>query len=465
MSSESKAFEDFSFDDDTEVAGERPLTWFDVSAIGSGEMLATNIWAWIIFIALSFGIKWTLFGFVGGAVVIGCAWYLYREMVTAVPEPGMLQSYGREGKLFSVGTAYFLLYVPVYGAFMWLEFQVVSGLLTEVWPAVPKDLWPIIVIVPIALINLAGHQITGKIQSAAVTMVLAVDIVAGFLIWKAWKAGIWHANWAPFEKVGALGFFVVTALWLAQMAGILEVQQILVDEWREFKKSRDIGLPFAFFQLALTAGLLGIGVMGLEPMNTMGKEPVPTVDAVGGVYGHHWLYIVMVIFALLGTVTTFNVYFMAMGRILALYSMQGALPKIFARYSRFAVPWFSILVLLVLSLVGAYWTNWSFIANMLSTWSVTLYFFVALFFLRMRRNRRLQRPLKQRFGSVVAWFLMAYTAVIAYAVMKSNLKASLAWFGVVVLVVLYDHFVVPRTKRGKHYRAQVLRPRLDANRL
>jgi hypothetical protein len=35
----------------------------------------------------------------------------------------------------------------------------------------------------------------------------------------------------------------------------------------------------------------------------------------------------------------------------------------------------------------------------------------------------------------------------------------------VAAVVLYDMFIVPRTKRGKFYRAQVLRRRTSAARL
>ena len=58
------------FGDDLDLVNEKPLSWFDVSAIGTGEMLFTAGWAWIVFIASSYGIKWTLIGFVAGAIVI-----------------------------------------------------------------------------------------------------------------------------------------------------------------------------------------------------------------------------------------------------------------------------------------------------------------------------------------------------------------------------------------------------------
>ena len=54
------------YDDDIELVNEKPLSWFDVSAIGTGEMLFTAGWAWIVFVASSYGIKWTLIGFVAG---------------------------------------------------------------------------------------------------------------------------------------------------------------------------------------------------------------------------------------------------------------------------------------------------------------------------------------------------------------------------------------------------------------
>src|ERR1700749_5361709 len=81
--------------DDIKLVNEKALTWFDVSAIGTGEMLFTAGWAWIVFIASSYGIMWTLFGFFGGVLVIHTAWWLYREMITSLPEPGSLQSYAR----------------------------------------------------------------------------------------------------------------------------------------------------------------------------------------------------------------------------------------------------------------------------------------------------------------------------------------------------------------------------------
>ena len=110
-------------DDDIDLVNEKPLSWFDVSAIGTGEMLFTAGWAWIVFVASSYGVKWTLIGFVAGAIVIVVAWWLYREMITAVPEPGSMQSYAREAGVFSLGTSYLILYAPVYGAFMWLELK------------------------------------------------------------------------------------------------------------------------------------------------------------------------------------------------------------------------------------------------------------------------------------------------------------------------------------------------------
>ena len=55
-------------------------------------------------------------------------------MITAVPEPGSLQSYAREAGVFSLGTSYLILYAPVYGGFMWLELIVARGLLETLVP-------------------------------------------------------------------------------------------------------------------------------------------------------------------------------------------------------------------------------------------------------------------------------------------------------------------------------------------
>jgi ABC-type xylose transport system permease subunit len=101
----------------------------------------------------------------------------------------------------------------------------------------------------------------------------------------------------------------------------------------------------------------------------------------------------------------------------------------------------------------------------LSSWSATLYLVIAIFFLRMRARKNLDRPLKVRYGVPIAWFLVIYSVLIAYGIFDLNHKAFLTWVAVVAAVVLYDQFVVPRTKRGSFYRAQVTRRRTSAARL
>lgn len=455
--------EDF---DDITLVNEKPLTWFDVSAIGTGEMLFTAGWAWIVFMASLFGIKWTLIGFVGGAIVIHAAWWLYREMITAVPEPGSLQSYAREAGLFSLGTSYLILYAPVYGAFMWLELFVAKGLLHELWPSVPEGVWPYVVLIPVVLLNLAGRQITGKVQSLLVVITLVGDIVLAIGIWTmiANRAS-WDANWASPSPVDWLTFFTVAGLWLGIMAGIMEVQQVLVDEWRNFGQSRDVGLLSAAWQLWVRQIPLALAVLSSLPIASLIVMPVPTVGVVQEKFGHNPLFYLAIFTMIVATYTTLSVYFMGMGKIVALYAQQGALPRVLGRYSSRSVPWVAILLLAAFALIGAYWTDFTFIATVLSTWSVTLYFVVALFYLLMRRRRGLERPLEVKFGTPIAAGLLAFTAVIGWAIFESNHKAFLVWCAIVAAVVVYDWAIVPRTPRGKFYRTQVLRRRTSAARL
>jgi amino acid transporter len=455
--------------DDIELVNEKPLSWFDVSAMGTGEMLFTAGWAWIVFIASAYGIKWTLIGFVAGAVVINIAWWLYREMITAVPEPGSIQSYGREAGLFSLGTSYFILYAPVYGAFMWLELLIAEGLLTLLLPAVPTEVWPYVVIVPVVALNLLGHQITGKVQAALVVVTLLGDIVLAVGVWWLFAdSGYWSQNWESPTPVTWLTLFTVGGLWLGIMAGILEVQQVLVDEWSNFKQSRDVGLLSAAWQLWIRQIPLAFGILASAPIAALILMPVPTVGIVQERLGEatsHPLFYLALITMLIATYTTLSVFFMAMGKIVALYSQQGALPRVLGRYSTRSVPWVAIMLLAVFALVGVYWRNFDFIVHMLSMWSATLYFLIALFFIRMRARKNLDRPLMVRFGLPLAWFLLGYTGLIALGITVLDWHAAAAWLGLVVVVALYDKFVVPRTKRGGFYRQQILRQRTSAERL
>ncbi len=456
-------------DDDIVLVGDKPLSWFDVSAMGTGEMLFTAGWAWIVFIASMYGIQWTIIGFFGGAAVILAAWWLYREMITAVPEPGSIQSYGREAGLFPLGTSYFLLYAPVYAGFMWLELLVAKGLFSILWPSVPAGVWPYVVLLPVVALNLMGRQITGKAQSVLVLITLVGDVLLAIgLWWLVASADVWDTNWASPSATNWLTFFTVTGLWLGMMAGILEVQQVLVDEWRGFARSRDVGLLTAPLQLWARQIPLALAVLAGAPLSILIAMPVPTVELVRvqlDETGHHPLFYLAMVTMLVATYTTMSVFFMGMGRIVSLYAQQGALPRALGRFSSRAVPWVAILLLAALALVGVYWSDFSFTLHVLAAWSATLYIVIPIFFLRMRARSDLHRPLTAKFGVAIAWGLLVYALLVAYAVYDLDPRAFQTWIALVAAVVVYDKFVVPRTPRGSHYRAEVTRKRSSAAQL
>jgi amino acid transporter len=451
--------------DDLELIGEKRLTWFDVSAIGSGEFLAVLTWGFIVYIASLYGLKWALVAFVIGMALMLVVWRLYREMVTAVPEAGWIQSWSREAGLFSVGTSYFILFVPVYAAFMWLEFATATALFQFLVPHVDKIVWPIVLIAPIAVLNLAGFQITAKLQSTLVMMMLVLNVVLGILIWSHFNSSVWSANWHGATAPGLIGVFTLAGLWIALMAGCMEAQAILVDDWDDFEKSRDRGMPMGLIELFFLEFVVGIGVLGVFPIAKLFTFPVPPVGFVDGTYGRGFLFAIVLIFVIIGNSTTFNVYFMTMGQTISTYAQQGALPRFFGTYSTRAVPWVAIVFLVALAMAGAYWTGYTFIVHMVGAWAVTLYAVVALCFLGMRRNRKLERPIVVKFGVPIAILVLAGSILMAYGILKQYPAPSYVWFGVVGVVALYDHFVVPRTARGKRYRSSVLQRRESAERL
>jgi amino acid transporter len=457
------------FDDGADnivVIDEKPLTWIDVSAIGTGELLFTGGWAWIMFIASSYGIKWTLIGFVGGALTINGAWWLYREMITAVPEAGSLQSFAREAGCFSLGTTYFVMLVPISAVFMWLELLVAQGLFHILLPSVPQAIWPYVTILPVLVLNLMGHQITGKVQAALVTATLIGDTLLGVVVWRLMAHHeFWAANWPAPTPVRWYTVFSVSGLWLAIMCGILEVQQVLVDEWSDFTRSRDIGLLSAAYSLWIRQIPLALGLMASAPLVALALMPVPTVQAVREQLGSGWVFYLCLACMLLATYTTLSVFFMAQSRILALYAQQGALPRIFARYSTRSVPWVSIIVMALFAVVGVYIANYKFLVDVLSCWSSTLYIVVAVLFVGMRRRRDLDRPLVVKYGVPIAVGLLIFASLIGATAFISNWRAGTIWAAFVAAFILYDKYVVPNTERGKMYRAQVLRRRTSAERL
>jgi amino acid transporter len=288
----------------------------------------------------------------------------------------------------------------------------------------------------------------------------------GIVVWTHFNSSVWSANLKGASAPGVIGLFTVVGLWIALMAGCLEAQGILVDDWDDFKKSRDRGMAVGLLELFFLEFVVGVGVMGVFPIAKLLNFAVPPVSFVHATYGGGFLYVLVLIWVFVGNATSFNVYFMAMGKTIATYAQQGALPRIFGRYSkRAAVPWVAIVLLIALALAGAYWTSWTFIVHMVSAWAVTLYLVGALCFLGMRRNKTLERPVKSRFGVPLAIALIVGAGLMAYGVLKAYPAPSYVWFGLVAAVALYDYFIVPRTARGKRYRQAVLRRRESAARL
>jgi amino acid transporter len=311
-----------------------------------------------------------------------------------------------------------------------------------------------------------GHQITGKVQAVLVLVTLVGDILLGVIVWKLLAHHeFWAANWGPRAPLPWYAFFTVSGMWLSIMCGILEVQQVLVDEWDDFPRSRDLGLLSAAYSLWIRQIPLSLGLMASAPLAVLVLMPVPTVQAVQEHLGFGWEFYLCLGCMLIATYTMLSVYFMAQGRILALYAQQGALPRLFARYSSRAVPWVAILVLAVCALIGVYIANYSFLVDVLSCWSSTLYILVAILFLGMRRRRDLDRPVTARYGVPVAIGLLIYSLLIGAAAFVTNWQAGATWSACVAAFVLYDMYVVPNTERGSLYRSQVLRRRTSARRL
>jgi hypothetical protein len=86
-------------------------------------------------------------------------------------------------------------------------------------------------------------------------------------------------------------------------------------------------------------------------------------------------------------------------------------------------------------------------------------------YLLLKRRKDLDRPITAKYGTPLALFLLCYTGVIGGSIVATTWKPSLTWFAIVAAVIGYDMFIVPHTKRGKFYRAQVLRRRTSAARL
>jgi amino acid transporter len=455
---------------EVEVKRHYPFGWFDVGAVGTGEMILNVEWVFMVFIVSIYGLGFSLLALGLTFLIMLGMYYIYRDMISAIPEPGWMQSYGREAGhaikqkfFFSIGSALFISYVVVFAAFLWGEVHVLTALGEQLVPAVPSWLWAPIMILPMTGINLLGHQITAKVQTILVTAVIAIDILFAVALFFYAKSDVLAANWSMPAGTSADFTSLLTAAsyWLAIYVGY-EIAIVVLDEWKDVNKGIRIGIPFALLGVLGTYLVMLFAIMGTTDIKTALGFAIPHIGAVQAHFPT-WAYVIILCFALIASHTSINIFFMACGKQLAMYSQQGALPRIFSAYSRRgAVPWFSICFLSAVTIAGAYVTTNQFILAAMATFATTYYFVMPIFYLLLTRNQNLPRPSKSRFGVPVAILISVTCAIMFYYTVVADWQAAVFWVAIVAVIALYDFFVVPHTPRGRLYREELLRPRETA---
>ncbi len=194
-------------------------------------------------------------------------------------------------------------------------------------------------------INLRGIKLSGKVQVAAVAIMVAILVLAV----AASSPGIKTANFSPFLPDGLASVGVASALVVWSFLGYENVSNIaeeFKDPKRDFGRSVTISVVvIGLLYMAVAATVVGTGAY------TSGGGVTPFAEMMSNVFGSYGGAAVS-IFAVVIIFSTVNAYTAGMGRVVYAAALDGNLPRFLGTLDpETGVPRRALLALLSLILV------------------------------------------------------------------------------------------------------------------
>lgn len=394
------------------------------------------------------GPAFSVVAFVALIVILSVA-LSYSEMAAMIPGAGMVGEYtlpalGKLPAIFAVLAGYIVLVGTDGGTNM-----IVGGQSFQTLTGVPWYIAVIVILGFLALVNLLGVSVFGRVQS-----ILAISMMALLAILGVWGlTGIGTeaqlATQPPFspisfkEQAGTLGL----AIWL--FIG-MEFVAPLAEEIKNPGRNIPLAMLFGCFTIWLADLLFGLGVTRYIPLDKLAESTIPHVDGAAAILGQPGL-VLMSIVSIIAAVTTCDTYLAAVPRMLYGLSKEGLLPKAFSYlHPTTRTPWvgiFTVIGLTMIVLVYAFTNNANidFVMFMISvasgTWLMS-YIITQLDVIVMRYKYPKQfrpfktplYPLPQIIG-IIACIYMIYTLYVDPKVVTVSVVviAIILLFGIIYL--------------------------------
>ncbi len=417
-----------------QVGLKKTLSWQALLSMGLGAVVG---WSWVIyagFWSTTGGSMGGIIGFALTGILCSLVAMVYAELTSAYPRVGgdVVFTFEGLGDKFAIVTQWALLIFWV--GLVMIETMFLPVIMTRLGIPVPQwgPLWnsggePVYLSymaisvgmnVFFAWLNARGAELSGKIQTAMVYIMLAAAI---FFFFSGITLGD-ASNMKPlFTDVA--GFTAIMLMLPGFMAGFNAIPQAAEEGNVSHNLLGKLVIACVWASVIFYL-LIVIGLSFAAPLEVRLGEGLVVVDAIEHMFSGNAAARIFVVFAsLLGMLTTWNACYLAASRLMLGLSRAKYLPPIFNEiHPQYQTPAKAMAILCaVTSLIALFGTNSAVyvgIINVFSMYIVIAWLLVSISFLRLRDTKPdLPRPYKVKAGKFVGWasiifclgFLYLYT--------------------------------------------------------
>lgn len=427
----------------------RVLTLRTIVATSAGLTLASSSFVAAVMVAnYVLGDSAWIAILIGGALCFLAA-ACFSELNGLLPTAAGIRLYFSRAFNDQVSLVVSLMYmlVVVIGV-VGVESYILSKVLNEAFPLIPPYCWIVVMLLLVTALNLRGIKIAGVFQDVATYSLIIITLFLG--LFALYKVGFKLD--APLSPGGAEGLINAVAVGVFLFVGFEWVTP-LVEEVTQVKQiSR--GMMIALGILSVVYAVFTLAMTAAVPKEVLLASPAPQLVFARTVLGDFGTNL-MVVVILATSLKTFNAGIISVSRFMYASAREHVLPAVFSRISmRFFTPWVSIIALFFIGLLAAGLTlltnRYQVLVGLAAAMESIVYTMAGLSVISLRRRMPQQeRPYLIKGGYLIPAVTALVFAVLAVAVLATDLSALLYMSVAFVVVLVYVKTAVPRIKK-KH---------------
>lgn len=440
----------------------RVLTLRTVVATSAGLTLASSSFVAAVMVAnYVLGDSAWIAILIGGALCFLAA-ACFSELNGMLPTAAGIRLYFSRAFNDQVSLVVSLLYmlIVVVGV-VGVESYIISQALHEVVPTIPPYVWIVAMLLLVTVMNLRGVKMAGVFQDVVTYGLIA--ILLGLGLFALYKVGF-KLN-APLAPGGAVGMINAVALGVFLFVGFEWVTP-LAEEVTQAKQIYK-GMMIALGILSVVYAIFTTAMTAVVPKEVLLASPVPQLVFARTVLGGFGASL-MIVMILAASMKTFNAGIISVSRFMYASAREHVLPAVFSKISmRYFTPWVSIITLFFIGLLAAGMTtltrNYQVLVGLAAATESIVYIMAGLAVISLRRREpEKERPYLIKGGYLVPIITVLVFALLAVAVLASDLTALLYMSGAFVVALVYVKTAVPRLKKKYETRRPAARRRRPA---